>query len=68
MFVVHHAGHLLPVYLERGAGGNGRGSGQTQPRHCRERSHSDKLALSETSVIVASLPITETTVTFAWPF
>jgi len=44
MFLVHHAGHLLPFYLERCTGGNGSGGHQTKPAHTRERLLSDEVA------------------------
>ena len=47
MLLVHHADHLIPLDLERSAGGNGSGRRQTQPRHRRERLFSDKIASGE---------------------
>src|ERR1039457_6803399 len=47
MFLVHHADHLFPLYLERGAGSYGGGRGQTQPRYRRQRPLSDKFACRE---------------------
>ena len=44
VLLVHDADHLFPRYLERDAGGNGCGCGQTQPRHRRERTLSHKVA------------------------
>src|ERR1035437_2188518 len=36
-FIMHHADHLLPRYLERCTDDNGRGSGHMQPPHARQR-------------------------------
>jgi hypothetical protein len=67
MFVVHHADHLFPPNLERGAGGNRGGRGQTQSMH-RASDSSPTKSPAERSVMVASLPACETTVSFALPF
>src|ERR1035441_5470498 len=49
MFLVHHADHLLPRYLERCTKDDGRGSGQVQPIHARERLVSNEVTGGEQS-------------------
>src|ERR1700733_14113549 len=47
MLLMHQMDHFLPSYLEDGAGGNGRGRGQTHASDCRKRLFTDKITGGE---------------------
>src|SRR5208283_3818312 len=47
MLLVHHADHFFPLDFECAAWGYCGGCGESQPRHCRERFFSQKIAWDE---------------------
>jgi len=66
VFLMQDAKHLAPRDLERHADGNGRGEAV---RSVSARPLTPRQKVPGASIVtVASLPLWETTVSFAWPF
>ena len=64
---VHNANHFRPLDLECSTGGNGRGRGQSKAAAPAIDSSPMK-SPAESSVMVASFPLSDTTVILARPF